>query len=136
MSREISGTESPGANGDRMAIAGLVCSLCVPLITALLIPVANMPSTSDTTGDLAVLLLMAGAVLWVAGLVLSILARSRALKYRGMATAGIVVSSVSPLLFVVVLIALFLQALDWFFNDFFTMGASNAHAPSIAALPR
>lgn len=126
MSRETSGTESPSANGDRMAIAGLVCSLCVPLITALLIPVANMPSTSDTAGDMAVVLLMAGAVLWVAGLVLSILARSRSLKHRGMAIAGIVVSSVSPLLFVVVLIALFLQALDWYFNDFFTMGVPTA----------
>ena len=55
-SHEASGSARPGirsgvqpvrTSGDRMAMAGLVCSLCVVPVTLLIIPVANMPSTND-----------------------------------------------------------------------------------------
>jgi len=108
-----------------MAIAGLVCSLCVPLITLLLVPVGNMPSTDDTAGVFLGVLFLAGAILWISGLVLSLLARSKADRRRRMATAGIIVSVTSPLLLVVLLIVILLQAVDWYFNDFFTMGVPN-----------
>ena len=59
-------------------MAGFVCSLCVVPVTLLIIPVANMPSTNDAAGGIFVLLMLAGAALWVSGLVLSLRAKNRA----------------------------------------------------------
>ena len=119
---EASGDEPSTSSRDRMAIAGFVCSLCVPVITGLLIAVGSLPSTSETAGDIFVLLLVAGAVLWVSGLVLSLTAKNNAPRHHRLARAGTVISAVSPMLFIAVLILLLVMTLDWYFNEFFTMG--------------
>ena len=112
------GVESATTSGDRMAIAGFVCSLCVALVTLPLVSVANMPSTSESASAILVFLLLAGAVLWVLGLVLSLRAATRASGNRKIARAGIIASMITPVLFVAVLLILLVQAIDWFFNDF------------------
>ena len=112
-----------------MAIAGLVCSLGVPLLLGLLVLVAMAPSTSETAGDVFLALLLAGPMLWLAGLVLSLLAKGKSLKYRKLARVGIITSAISPLLFIGVVVVLFLLVVDWYFNDFFTLGVSTG-APS------
>ena len=124
MTDEPARTESVATGSDRMAIIGFVCSLCVPVLAVSLIPVGNMPSTDEAVDNVFYLLLLAGATLWVSGLVLSLLARSKAVRYRRIATAGMVVSVSSPLLFLVVLFVVFLQVADWYFNEFFTIGVS------------
>ncbi|MYF83410.1 MAG: hypothetical protein F4176_04550 [Acidimicrobiia bacterium] len=109
-------------SGDRMAMAGLVCSLCVVPVTLLIIPVANMPSTNDAAGGIFVLLMLAGAALWVSGLVLSLRAKNRASRHHKLARAGTIISGITPMLFLAVLLLLLIQAVDWFFNDFFLVG--------------
>ena len=111
--------ESPGngsstSSRDRMAIAGFVCSLCIPVITVLLIAVATMPSTSETVGDVFVFLLLAGAVLWVTGLVLSLMAKKKAPRHHKLAKAGTIISATSPMLFIAVIILLLIQSLFLF----------------------
>ncbi|MXY77262.1 MAG: hypothetical protein F4Y40_09315 [Acidimicrobiia bacterium] len=130
-SHEASGSARPGirsgvqpvrTSGDRMAMAGLVCSLCVVPVTLLIIPVANMPSTNDAAGGIFVLLMLAGAALWVSGLVLSLRAKNRASRHHKLARAGTIISGITPMLFLAVLLLLLIQAVDWFFNDFFLVG--------------
>lgn len=124
-----SGTVSVTTGADRMAIIGLVCSLCVPVLAVLLIPVGNMPSTDEAVAEIFYLLLLTGATLWISGLVLSLMARNKATKRRWMATTGIIVSASSPLLFLAVLIVVLLQVADWYFNEYFTMGVPISEPP-------
>lgn len=126
MDDDTRGTETDPANRDRAAVASLACSLSVVPLTALLIPVLNMPSTSNSAGYILVSLLIAGAVLWVSGLVLSLRAIGRTRRHHRLAKAGMIVSITTPMLFLALLLVLFLQALDWYFNDFFTIGEAPA----------
>jgi len=105
-----------------MAMVGFVCSLSVVPVTLLIIPVANMPSTNDAAGGIFVLLMLAGAILWVSGLVLSLRAQSRARRHQKLARAGTIISGITPMLFLLVLLLLLIQAVDWYFNEFFTIG--------------
>lgn len=123
-STEANLTESARSVGKFMAIAGLVCSLGVPLLLVVLFLVAMAPSTSETAGGVFLALLLAGPILWLAGLVLSLLAKGKTLKYRKLARVGIIVSAISPLLFIGLVVVLFLLVVDWYFNDFFTLGVS------------
>ena len=88
-----------------MAIAGFVCSLCVALIPALLFLIDAV--------SIGFMLLVAG-ILWVVGLVLSLLAKNQAPRYRKLALAGIVVSAVTPVLYVTLAIVIVIAALDWY----------------------
>jgi len=88
-----------------MAIAGFVCSLCVALIPAL-------PLLIDA--DLIGLLLLVAAILWVTGLVLSLLAKNQAPRYRKLAIAGIVVSVITPMLYIALAIIAVIAALEWY----------------------
>ncbi len=117
-----SGIQSVKTGGDRMAMAGFVCSLCVVPVTLLIIPVANMPSTNDAAGGIFAFLMLTGAALWVSGLVLSLRAKNRAPRHHKLARAGTIISGITPMLFLAVLLLLLLQAIDWFFNDFFMVG--------------
>lgn len=90
---------------DRMAIAGFVCSLCVALIPALLLLVG-----ADSIG----FLLLVAAILWVAGLVLSLRARNQAPRYRKLAKAGIAVSVITPMLYIALAIIAVIAALNWY----------------------
>lgn len=90
-----------------MAIAGFVCSLCVALIPALLFL---------TDADSIDFLLPVAAILWVAGLVLSLLAKNRAARHRKLAKAGIIVSIITPILYVLLAIIIVLAALAWYSN--------------------
>lgn len=119
---ETYGGSYKGSRWDRMAVAGFVCSLCVPAVTVLLIALGSMPSTSQTNGDVFVFLLLAGAVLWVAGLVLSLMAKNKAPKHHKLAKAGTIISAISPILFIVMLIFFLIVTVDWYFNHYFTMG--------------
>ena len=73
---ESSRTESGTTIGDRMAVTGFVCSLCVVLFTVVLVPIANMPSSNEAAEGIFGFLLLAGAILWVSGLVLSLRPRT------------------------------------------------------------
>lgn len=104
--------------GDRMAVAGFACSVAVLLITALMI---LLPSLADVPDAVIGLLLLAGAILWVSGLVLSLLARSRTHRFHRLATTGMIVSIASALLFVVLLVFLVLLV-GWLLDDLFVVG--------------
>ena len=101
-----------------MAVAGFACSVAVLLITALMI---LLPSLSDVPDAVIGLLLMAGAILWVSGLVLSLLARSRTHRFHRLATTGLIVSIASAVLFVVLLVFLVLLV-GWLLDDLFVVG--------------
>lgn len=75
-----------------MAVAGFACSVAVLLITALMILV---PSLADVPDAVVGLLLLAGAILWVSGLVLSLLARSRTHRFHRLANTALIVSIAS-----------------------------------------
>ena len=100
-----SGSESVTSSRDHMAIAGFVCSLCVALIPAL-------PFLIDA--DSIGFLLPVAAMLWVAGLVLSLLAKNRAARHRKLAKAGIIISIITPMLYVIVAIIIVVAALTWY----------------------
>lgn len=119
---ETSGDGSSTSGRDRMAIAGFVCSLCVPVITLMLIPMESLSASSQTAEDAFGFLFLAGAVLWVAGLVLSLMAKNRAPRHHKLAKAGTIISGISPMLFIAVLVFLLILAIDSYLNDFFTMG--------------
>ena len=104
--------------GDRMAVAGFACSVAVLLITALMILV---PYLADVPEAVVGLLLVAGAILWVSGLVLSLLARSRTQRLYRLANAGLIVSIASAVLFVVLLVFLVLLV-GWLPDDLFVVG--------------
>ena len=101
-----------------MAVAGFACSVAVLLITALMI---LLPSLADVPDAVIGLLLLAGAILWVSGLVLSLLARSRTHRFHRLATTGMIVSIASALLFVVLLVFLVLLV-GWLLDDLFVVG--------------
>ena len=101
-----------------MAVAGFACSVAVLLITALMILV---PYLADVPDAVVGLLLVAGAILWVSGLVLSLLARSRTQRLHRLANAGLIVSTASAVLFVVLLVFLVLLV-SWFLDDLFVVG--------------
>lgn len=101
-----------------MTVAGFACSVAVLLITALMILV---PSLADVPDAVIGLLLLAGAILWVSGLVLSLLARSRTQRFHRLATTGLIVSIASAVLFVV-LLAFFVLLVSWFLDDLFVVG--------------
>ena len=63
MTDQTSGDTAGTAGADRMAMAGFICSLSVPLLTLLLIPVANLPSSVAAAESIFVFLLLAGALL-------------------------------------------------------------------------
>ena len=114
LSDETYSNGSSTSGRDRMAIAGFFCSLCVPLITLILIPLERLSASNRTAGDAMVFLLLAGAVLWVAGLVLSLMARSKAPRRHNLARVGTVISVISPMLFIAVLFLILIQSLFLF----------------------
>ena len=63
------------------------------------------------------------------GLVLSLRAKNRASKYRKLAKTGIIVSAITPMLFLAALLILLIQAIDWYFSDFFTIGEPTTDQP-------
>jgi len=64
--------------------------------------------------DLIGLLLLVAAILWVTGLVLSLLAKNQAPRYRKLAIAGIVVSVITPMLYIALAIIAVIAALEWY----------------------
>ena len=128
----VAGSGSSTPSRDRMAVAGFVSSLCVPLITLLLVTLGSVPSTSETAGGVFLLLLLAGAVLWITGLVLSLMAKDRAPRHHKLAKAGTIISAISPMLFIALFILLLIMTLDWYLSDFFTIGVpTNDISPDI-----
>lgn len=110
-------TEPTTTNGKSMAIAGLVCSLGVIPITTLLIPLYNLSASSDTAGYIFFFSLPAGAILWVVGLFLSLRAKNRARRWHRLAKAGVIISGLTPMIFLAVLLLLVIQVMnDWYYD--------------------
>ena len=107
--------------GDRWAIAGFVCSMSVLLVEVLLILIMTVPALLNTAGDIVVLLLVAGAILWVTGLLLSIRAGKSAPRHHGLARAGTIVSVITAVLFVVGVVVWLVLVVVWFLNDPFAV---------------
>ena len=106
-----------------MAMAGFVCSLSVVLVTVLLILTITVPSLR-ITDDVIGLLLVTGAILWVAGLILSLRARKRAVRHHGLAKAGTLVSVITAILFLAGLVIWFVFLIEWLFTDLFVVGTA------------
>lgn len=109
---------------DRMAIAGFVCSVAVAVVTVLLILMTAVPSLAINAEEVMGLLLLAGAVLWVAGLVLSLRARKRAARHNRLARAGTIVSVITAILFLALFLIWLVLAIEWFMTDLFVVGTA------------
>lgn len=103
---------------DRIAVAGFVCSVAVVLVTVVMFLVSLL---GDAPDSVAGFLLAAGAILWVSGLVLSLMGRSRTQRFRRLATTGLIVSIVTGVLFIVLLVFLVLL-IGWLLDDLFVVG--------------
>lgn len=110
MQTETYGNGSETPSRDRMAIAGFVCSLCVPVITLMLIPLDRLSATSRTASFVSAFLLPAGAVLWTTGLILSLKASNKAPRHHKLAGAGTIISVICPMLFIAVLFLLLVSS--------------------------
>ena len=107
-----------------MAMAGFVCSLSVALVTVLLILVMTVPSLVSNPDEVIGLLLLAGAMLWVTGLVLSLRARRRAVRHQRLARTGTIVSVITAILFLAGFVIWLVFAVEWLLTDLFVVGTA------------
>ena len=101
-------------HGDRIAVAGFVCSVAVVVVALLMFLVSFLGDAPGVVG----FLLNAVVILWVSGLVLSLMARSRTRRFRRWVTTGLTVSLVTGVLLIVLgvyLVMLIDQLLDGLF---------------------
>lgn len=106
--------------GDRLAVAGFVCSISVLAVEVLLILIVTVPAL-NTAGDIVVPLLVVGAILWVTGLLLSIRAGRDAPRHRRLAKAGTTVSVITAALFIAGVVVWLVLVVVWFLNDPFAV---------------
>ncbi len=107
--------------GDRLAVAGFVCSISVLAVEVLLILIVTVPALLNTAGDIVVPLLVVGAILWVTGLLLSIRAGRDAPRHRRLAKAGTTVSVITAALFIAGVVVWLVLVVVWFLNDPFAV---------------
>ena len=107
-----------------MAMAGFVCSLSAALVTVLLILIMTVPSLVSNPDEAIGLLLLAGAILWVTGLVLSLRARRRAVRRRRLARTARVVSVITATLFLAGLVIWLVFVVEWLVTDLFVVGTA------------